>query len=54
MPTYRIEKVRRGWSVVADHGEGAPVFLANYGTRKAARTMARLMAGWGGRVVEAR
>lgn len=54
MPTYRIEKVRRGWSVSADHGDGSAVFLANYATRKAARTMARLMAGWAGRVVEVR
>jgi hypothetical protein len=54
MPTYRIEKVRRGWSVTADHGDGAATFLATHATRKAAKTMARLLAGWNGRVVEVR
>jgi hypothetical protein len=54
MPTYRIEKVRSGWAVTADHGEASPTFLAKYDTRKQARTMARLMAGWRGRVVEVR
>lgn len=54
MPTYRIEKVRRGWSVTADHGDAGTTFLANYDTRKQARTMARLLAGWNGRIVEVR
>jgi len=54
MPTYQIKRVRTGWAVQKDCGEAVPIFLGKYETKKQAKTVARLMAGWNGRVVEVR
>lgn len=54
MPTYRIEKVRKGWAITRDHGDAGTTRIGVQATRKAAMMTARFLAGWNGRVVEVR
>lgn len=49
--TYHVTRHPRGWLVSTKHDDGGTTDINVYGTKNAAITVARILAGWRHQVV---